>query len=324
MKNGISLNIIVKNESQNIDEAIQSAMSLSNEVIVIDTGSSDNTAQICSKYGVYLFHHKWNDDFSEIRNIAIKYSSYNWILSLDADEIVNFSKDDIPKEILYDEEYGGINLILKNFLGDNQNQGASKHRYTRLFRNDERIRYKGRIHEQIRESIENSDFKIFESNLEILHKGYANIQNDKVERNIDLLKKDLRDNPEDEWLKFHLAESYFALGKKDEAYSEYQKIINSPQLTDIQNDKVKIRLAQIYLTKDDYSQIITMLDFVSDDSDLDGLRKFVLAAAYLSSHDVKTALSLYNDETVKNSSLVDKSQLSLAVQTAEKIKEVLG
>ncbi|MER3329766.1 MAG: hypothetical protein RIF34_09335, partial [Candidatus Kapaibacterium sp.] len=228
---------------------------------------------------------------------------------------------DLPLEQMDDPRIGGINLQIINHIDENDDSIISKHRYTRLFRNNKKIRFTGRIHEQIRESIE-ENYEIYDSDLIIEHFGYRTIDKEKLERNTRLLEQDLEVDADD-WKYYHLAETLFSAGDKDKAQSIFEKIVKSPELTDLQLDRVKTRLGQLYLGSDKYSDAESILTFVSEDKDTEGLRQYVLAAVKLSTGSVEEALKLYKSNDVELSDLVDKSQLKVALQGAKQYKSLI-
>src|SRR3990167_648830 len=103
-KQTISLCMIVKNEEKYLGQCLNSVKEIVNEVIITDTGSTDKTKEIAKKFKAKIFDFKWNDDFSEARNESLKHATKEWILVLDADEIIN--RDDLNKikEIVKDKE----------------------------------------------------------------------------------------------------------------------------------------------------------------------------------------------------------------------------
>ncbi|MFA7326618.1 MAG: glycosyltransferase family 2 protein [Candidatus Kapaibacterium sp.] len=317
----ISINLIVKNEEKRIADAINSVKLFASEIIVIDTGSTDSTPQICTRMGCEVYYHSWNDNFSEMRNIALGYSSMEWILVIDSDEVARFSLLDLPLEQMNDPKIGGINLQIINHIDENDDSIISKHRYTRLFRNDKSVRFTGRIHEQIRESIEGK-FEIYDSELIIEHFGYRTIDKEKLERNTRLLEQDIEADADD-WKYYHLAETLFSGGDKDKSRTIFERIVSSPELTDLQLDRVKTRLGQLYLGSDRYNEAESILSFVSEDKDTEGLRQYVLAAVKLSTGFVDEALVLYNSRDIELSDLVDKNQLKVALQGAKQYKSII-
>ena len=318
----ISANLIVKNESNRIADCINSIKNLVDEIIVIDTGSTDDTATICSRLGCEVYFHKWTDNFSEMRNKALEYSINDWVLVIDADEIARFGYQDLPLDKMDDTNIGGINLQIINHIDEHDDKLISKHRYTRLFRRDKHIRFKGRIHEQIRESIEEK-YEVYETDLTLEHFGYKTIDQEKLERNTRLLEQDIESDADD-WKYYHLAETHFSAGDKEKAQTIFEKIVDSSELTDIQTDRVRTRLGQIYLGTDKYDKANTILQFESTDKDTEGLRKYVLAAVNLSKGNVEEALELYNSQEIELSDLVDKNQLKVAISGAKQYKSLLG
>jgi len=116
MKNKLSVVIITKNEEKIISRCLD-AVKWANEIIVVDSGSTDDTVSICKKYGAKVFYKKWQG-YSEQKNFAISKAKGNWILSIDADEIVSDElKDEIKSILLNNEvEYDGYEIRFKNYF----------------------------------------------------------------------------------------------------------------------------------------------------------------------------------------------------------------
>ena len=82
----ISACYMVKNAAQDLARSLESLAKYVNEIIVVDTGSTDNTVEVAQKFGAKVFHEQWQDDFSTPRNVAIREAKGDWIVFLDADE----------------------------------------------------------------------------------------------------------------------------------------------------------------------------------------------------------------------------------------------
>lgn len=95
MKN-ISATIITLNEEDKIGRCLESLMDVADEIVVVDSLSADNTKSICEEYGVRFVEQKWLG-YSEQKNLANKLATYDWILSIDADEVLS---DELRKSIL--------------------------------------------------------------------------------------------------------------------------------------------------------------------------------------------------------------------------------
>jgi len=305
--------LIIKNEENNLERCLISLNKYFSQIIVIDTGSEDTSPQIALKYGVELYFNKWNNNFSSARNIALSYARKPWILSIDADEYLTDFNIDL--HLLNDNKIGGFNLELINFL-DSELKTFSKHRYTRLFRNNKNIFFKGSVHEQIRDSIELQNLKIIDLNINIFHTGYINTSTEKKERNRLLLENEFN-NKSDDWNTYYLADTEFSLGNLNKSEELFLKILNSKILNNQQNDLIKIRLSQIYLQSDNknrFDKIENILFFNCSSSDEEGLRMFILAASYLEQEKYLKAKELYNNKILINSGLVDKNIIEKALK----------
>ena len=117
----LSVVMIVKNEEKYLDKTLHALKDLrrdiDSELIILDTGSTDNTVEIAKKYTDKVYFAKWNDNFADMRNISISYASGDWILILDADEkLTNYDK---LKEFFYSDthkKYNSATIELKNIF----------------------------------------------------------------------------------------------------------------------------------------------------------------------------------------------------------------
>lgn len=298
--------LIVKNEEKYIGQCLRNLSNIVDEIVIVDTGSVDKTINIAKQFNVKIYYHKWNNNFAEARNHCLKYANTNWVLIIDADETIeltNLKYNDLNEKI------GGIKINIKNYI-DNKLDKFSTHQYTRIFRNKPEFRFEGIIHEQISESILKCGYEIIESDIEITHYGYINTSEEKKIRNKTLLENvDLNDD----YNKLNYADTLFSLNEIEKAINFYIELIDSEFLSEYQNDHVKIRIGQIYLKQNHFSDVKKILEFSSTDVNLEGLRKFVLAASLLSNKEYKDAQYLYNELDSDNSNLIDKNLITNAL-----------
>jgi glycosyltransferase involved in cell wall biosynthesis len=309
----IGLCMIAKDSESVVDSALRSAARICRDLVLVDTGSKDATPSIASRFGADVYFYEWNNDFSAARNYGLSLIRNEWILVLDSDEVIDYDSFVRYFYVFDDITIGGINLIIENALNDNSYNASVKHRYTRIFRNDRRIRFQGKIHEQVRDSIEESGYKIFESDIRIFHSGYSEISEQKLERNISMLRQEVSTNPGDPWYKYHLAESEFSAKNYPAAKSLFSSIINSPELSVEQTERARLRLAQIALSANNTTEAHKMLEFRSNDADHEGFRQFIKAAAFITEQNFADAYLLYSSEAVRSSSLVDKEIVDKAL-----------
>lgn len=305
--------IIAKNEEKHIKNAILSLKKFCSQIVVVDTGSVDNTANIASSLGCEVYFYKWEDDFAKARNYALSLARNEWIAFIDADELFTDFEITHIQEKLNNPKIGGINCIIKNYT-NTQLSTFTEHRYTRIFRNNPNIRYSGAIHEQVADSILDAGLEIFESDIEIEHFGYIDSPLEKKNRNKKLLYNELRRDPSD-WNKFHIANTEFALNNFAEAKQLYSSLEDSRELSPDNLELSKLRLLQIALNLNQYDYIADNLSFKFENKNYEGLKQFIFSAYYLSNGDIQNAYSALLISKSCKSSLVENELLEKSIST---------
>jgi glycosyltransferase involved in cell wall biosynthesis len=217
----ISLCMIVRNEEENLARCLNSVANVVDEIIIIDTGSTDRTVEIAKSFGARVFNHPWEGSFSKARNYSLKYATCEWILILDADE--EMDKVDAPrlKEITKNNNYEAISFVVKNkFENSTQESYANT---IRLFKNFNGTHYEGIVHNIIR-----CRGKHLDSSLSIIHHGY-NLSKDKMEekflRTTTLLKEQIKTDEHNPVPHMYLGVSYLGENMYDEAITESKKTL---------------------------------------------------------------------------------------------------
>ena len=243
---GITLSMIVKNEEANLRECLESVKGVVDEIVVVDTGSTDKTIEIAEEFGAKVFHFDWISDFSAARNFALSKSNGNWILYLDADErLTGRSKNELSR-LSQNNNLLGVNCLINNI---DEITGTPKFmKYIRFFRNSDKIKFTGKAHEQIEASLLQNHYKIIDSKIEITHLGY-NVEEPelkkKAERNLNPLLEEYRET-KSSYYAFQLANTYKILGDKEKEMQYHQIAIADKNL---KNEYKAIG----YLTLADYS-----------------------------------------------------------------------
>ncbi len=209
---------IVKNEEKNIARSIESYKDVVDEIIIVDTGSTDNTVDICRSLGAQTFFFEWKDDFSAAKNFALDQATGDWIIFLDADEwfVPKLQKKQfISKLKEFNKLTDGFIVKICEYNSEIDKVIANEV-VIRVFKNDSKIRFSGRIHEKI-ERKDNIKMKLLtDYDLVIYHSGYSsNIINYKAERNLNMLYSLYNEGKIDTPLLFYMFRESYLLNHED-------------------------------------------------------------------------------------------------------------
>lgn len=204
----LSLAMIVKNEESYLKDCLDSVKNVVDEIVLVDTGSTDNTIQIAEDYNAKIFSFEWINDFSAARNYALRQCTGSWILYLDADERLTDKSVDEIKSLVAKNENLAVKCLVKSV--DSEHGRDNSMTFPRLFKNNPKLKFTGRVHEQIESSIKELNYKTVDSGIEIIHLGYnvsGEIKKSKANRNLKLLLKEYESN-KSSYVAFQLAQTY--------------------------------------------------------------------------------------------------------------------
>lgn len=226
----ISLCMIAKDEEAFIEDCLQSVQGLVDEIVLVDTGSTDRTVEIAQRYGAKVVHHPWRDDFSDARNVSLQHATGDWVLWLDADERLDKASAEAIRNAIRDPQFAGYLIEIVNEVGDQQNTSTFVHRACRLFRRLPVTRFEGRIHEQVVPSLERNGYEVaYLKGVRIRHLGYRQdivADRRKHERTIRMLREEVQKNPNDLFQRFNLGNAYYVAGRYAEAVQELEPIVD--------------------------------------------------------------------------------------------------
>lgn len=239
-KRHISLCMITRNEEKYLERCLASAAQLIDELILVDTGSTDRTKEIARQFGARIFDFKWNEDFAAARNFCLQHATGEWILVLDADEYLDADSAAKIPDLTGSTDAADIFLLpVKNLmvpeLGEYQTSLV-----LRLFKNSKELRYSGKIHEQILVPADKR-VKIAETGPYIIHLGYLDQRRAKKNhRNMKMLKAALKEDPDNPYLHFYISTEYILLKDYKTALKHVRKA-----LTGIPSEVILFRTACI-------------------------------------------------------------------------------
>ncbi len=197
----VSLCMIARNEERFLPECLARAREAVDEIVLVDTGSTDRTVEIAQSFGAKVLHSPWNDDFSAPRNIGLAAATGDWVLVLDPDEFLQPGACERIRDMVQNQDVLGYHLHFVNVYGNGKTVGVMM---VRLFRNLPGVIYENVIHEQVSPSLQRAGMPLglvlTSADVEVEHHGYTEqVMNErgKNERNERLFKKQLAATPDD-------------------------------------------------------------------------------------------------------------------------------
>ncbi|MGC8668452.1 MAG: tetratricopeptide repeat protein, partial [Chthonomonadales bacterium] len=236
----LSVVMIVKDEERYLQECLQSVKDAADEIVVVDTGSSDRTVEIAKDFGAKVVHHEWTDDFSAARNVSLDHATGDWALWIDADERLAPNQVGLLRTLIAEAEpnVGGYMVNIRNVMQMRSDPEVCWHRACRLFRNLPTVRFTGRVHEQNMQALQSAGYVCAMSQLVLDHVGYAAevmTERNKHERFIRMLRREVEENRDPAYRTFHLfnlANAYYTAGDLHAAIAWFEQADENPDPTE--------------------------------------------------------------------------------------------
>ncbi|WP_138496167.1 glycosyltransferase family 2 protein [Paenibacillus pinistramenti] len=228
----LSLCMIVKNEEKVLERCLNSVKDTADEMIIIDTGSTDHTKEIARKFTEHVYDFEWINDFSAAKNEALKRATGKWILVLDADEYLTASDAQKMIEFLKTQEpqpHVVYNLSIINYTGTEKSGNMMESSADRLFPNFMDIWFERPIHEQLVSSRPGVQVRFSHVPFRIFHTGYLQEtikEKDKHTRNMEIFDLFKEKHAFDAYDHFTLGNEYQASGNFKKAAECYQNAVN--------------------------------------------------------------------------------------------------
>src|SRR3954469_15956876 len=223
----LSLCMIVRDEESMLPRCLESMKDAVDEIVIVDTGSTDKTVEIAESYGAKVLHHEWTGDFGAARNVSFDAATSDWIVYLDADEVLYDGEAARLRALTGRTWREAFFLVEDNHTGDIEDGTSVHHNALRVFRNRPEYRFKGRIHEQIAHSLPGFLVERIEStDVRMEHFGYLGVvreEKDKSRRNLELLERQVEEIGESPFLQFNLGSEYAALQEHATALEHFER-----------------------------------------------------------------------------------------------------
>lgn len=275
--------MIVRNEGHQLADCLAPVAELFDEIVVVDTGSHDDTKEVARRFTPCVFDFPWCDDFAAARNECLRQSTGEWIFWLDADDRLapaNVARLKKLLDGLSDEPRAY--LIDTNCIPVAACEGARMVTHPRLFRRHPDLRWQGRVHEQLRPAPAVLGYECVACDVQIDHVGYSDgaLRQRKLQRDLRLLGMDYAVNPGDVSTLLHLGTTHAQLGHNDKARTFLQQLASAGLGNADHMRQVYGLLAELAFREGRYSDVIGHiargLELFPDDEHL----LYVLAEAY--------------------------------------------
>jgi glycosyltransferase involved in cell wall biosynthesis/Tfp pilus assembly protein PilF len=220
MRPRVSLCMIVKDEEAALGACLASVADLVDEMIVVDTGSTDGTRHVAEQEGARVVDFAWVDDFSAARNASIDRASGDWIFWLDADERLDGPNRETLRAVIAGLAQENAAYLMRQLSTTDDPHGSQVAvDQVRLFRRDPALRWEYRVHEQILLSIRRAGHDLRRTEVVIRHFGYQSPGSSerKLRRNLALLQRQDAERPDEAITLYHLGLATQRLGRAPEA-----------------------------------------------------------------------------------------------------------
>ncbi len=229
----LSLAMIVRDEEEMLPGCLTSVQTAVDEIVIVDTGSSDRSVEIAEGFGARVLHTPWRGDFSAARNLGLAAVKGRWILVMDADERFEGDPGRLRRQLAKTRAVA-MEVPIRNEIGDGR---LDVHSALRLFRHLPGVRFERRLHEQIFPSLMSvtNGGRIDKAPFSLLHLGYhASVveRKGKRARNLELAQQEVAAQPFDPFAAFNLGIEYTAQGDPESGIAEFRRaraLTGSPQ-----------------------------------------------------------------------------------------------
>ena len=225
----LSVCMIVRDNEETIGPCLKSIRPWVDEIVVVDTGSTDRTPEICEALGARVYHRSWQDSFSAARNLSLELARGEWIFWMDSDDTIPSECGEKLRELAYgshgDETLG---YVMQVHCPGKDDRDITAVDHVKLIRNRPELRFEFRIHEQILPAIRRAGGDVKWSDIYVVHSGADRTDEGrlrKLHRDLRLLELDLSEKPDHPFVLFNLGMTYNDAGQHDRAIQFLRRCI---------------------------------------------------------------------------------------------------
>jgi glycosyltransferase involved in cell wall biosynthesis len=223
----MSLCMIVRDEEEMLPRCLEAVAPAVDEIIIVDTGSQDATVELAKSFGATVIEREWTGSFGDARNASFDAATSDWIVYLDADEVLNKDDTERLRALCGQTWREAFYLSETNFTGSEDAGAAVQFSALRVFRNRPEYRFEGRLHEQIAQTLPAYvPERLVETPIRVDHFGYLGVvrdAKDKSRRNLELLEAQRQEGGSTPFLHFNIGSEYAAMDEMQRALPEFEE-----------------------------------------------------------------------------------------------------
>ncbi|MGH2863632.1 MAG: glycosyltransferase, partial [Solirubrobacteraceae bacterium] len=223
----LSLCMIVRDEQEMLPRCLEAVAAAVDEIVIVDTGSTDATTEIARSFGARVIERAWTGSFADARNASFDAAGGDWLMYLDADEVLVREDAQQLRSLTARTWREAFYLRETSYTGDAEAGSAVAHSALRVFRNRPEYRFEGRLHEQIAHRLPGYLPERFEAvDIRVEHFGYLGVVREvrgKSRRNIELLRLQLAEGEPTPFLRFNLGCEQMAAGERAAALEQFEQ-----------------------------------------------------------------------------------------------------
>ena len=311
----VGLSMIVKNESQTLGACLRGVSGIVSQIVIADTGSTDNSVDIAREFGATVVPVPWENHFGNARNAALRLMQTDWVLVLDADEELDAeARNQIPN-LLRTSNAGGYLVPIRNYIPTITGRGWDRiaepnrnshpralkapayfvHENCRLFRRDPEVYFVGRVHELVEPRINELRGRLAMAKFCIHHFGHLaqeETRNKKAAAYRDLLRMKVRELPDEPmaWIQLGLQEYECSREPSEPLRCFEHALVLEPKAT-----AAALFKGMVYLDLGKYGQALDALDAAHADKRIQALREHLRGDALHNLGRLLEARTAYSD-----------------------------
>lgn len=242
----VTLCLIVRNEEHRLSECLESFSGLYSDLVVVDTGSTDATKAVAKNFGAKVYDFEWIDDFAAARNFALSKVTTPWVMVVDADDIISSETKRVLQDDLAKLPSHTLGVFLPYIYSTANKQAGFTTYLPRFWKVASGYQYTLPIHEYL--DIPKEDIQRFVrlSHPIIHHKSQEDFSKS-IMRNLRILERAIKTNPQQSRLLFYLGRENKSLGNYKQAVSWYSKFVKVPDVSKDELNRAYLGIGECYL-----------------------------------------------------------------------------